>query len=229
MINRFWIFLGETINLYYNCRVQYILKYKMKKYLFIIIVIFTAVNVFSQETVKKNQLGILFSAGDNTLSGEGTELDGGLCYEGTGAYLIGLKYSREITKRIEVESGVNFSQNKIKITPNLMWSIYIPTTYVDLYMFSIPILLKCYFGKVFFVNAGTQVDFETNSNKVKSVDNQSGIGYSIGFGAKFKIINNYFISINPYFKQHARIAFNPETYPQRLAEFGVKLDFNFNF
>ena len=96
-------------------------------------------------------------------------------------------------------------------------------------MFSVPFLFKCYFGKVFFINAGTQIDFETNSNKVKSINNQSGIGYSIGLGTKFKVSNNYFVSINPYFKQHARIAFSHETYSKRLTEFGVQLDFNFNF
>ena len=201
----------------------------MKRYLFIIIVIITTLHVFSQETVKKNQLGILFSAGTNALFGEGTELCGGPCYEGTGAYLIGLKYSRRITKRIEIESGINFSQNKIKILPNLWSSVYIPPIYTDLYLLSVPVLFKYYFGKVFFINAGTQIDFETNSNKNNSINSQSGIGYSFGFGTRLKIVDNYFISINPYFKQHARIAFNHETYPKRLTEFGVKLDFSFYF
>jgi hypothetical protein len=193
----------------------------MKKVGSLFVFLFLTLVVFGQS---KNEVSIVYGIGKYDLGLPG--LAGGAGYEGKGSTILGLKYSRSITRLLAIESGIEYSYHKIQITsaPGLPPNPHAAT----IQMFTIPVYGSILFWKYFFVNAGPLLDFEVNRLKTPETDSQTGLGFGFGVGGKYTK-NNFTISLNPYFETHAIIPFNKERNHLRGGEMGVKIGLGFLF
>ena len=172
----------------------------------------------------KNEVSIVYGIAKYSLGLPG--LVGGAGYEGKGSTILGLKYSRRISSLFAIESGLEYSTNKIDITsaPGLPLN----TQKATIEMLTIPVYGSISFWKYFFVNAGPLIDFEVNRIKTPKTDSQSGLGVGLGVGGKYTM-KNFTVSVNPYKERHAVIPFTKERNHMRGEEIGVKIGLGYLF
>jgi len=181
-----------------------------------------SIGLFAQS---KNEIAINCGFAGNELVVD-NNLIGGPSYEGEGSYLIGLRYARTVYRMIALETGIDYSVNKIKVKPATGIDASAKDTKIK--MLSVPIYGNVSFLKYFFVNAGAIVDFELNRTTLQLTDEQSGVGLGIGIGTKYRI-SGFAISLNPFLEKHAVIPFNKEEHQQRVMEFGVRFRLGYEF
>lgn len=187
----------------------------MKKAYALFVFVFLTLGSMAQP---KNEVSIIYGLGKYSLGLSG--LDGGASYEGKGSTILGVKYSRSIFSSFAIESGIEYSTNKIEITPAPELPPNIQEATIE--MLTIPVYGNISIWKYFFVNAGPLIDFEVNRLKTPKTDSQSGVGFGAGVGGKYSK-RNFTISLNPYFENHALIPFNKERNHLRGWEMGFKI------
>lgn len=173
----------------------------------------------------KNNLSLVYGTASNSIYT--AKQIGGPNYEGKGELLVGLKYSRKLTKSFAIETGINFSVNKIQQTSEFL--PFRPRTVSNgkIDILSVPVYANYTFLKYLFVNAGITTDFEINRNENSIVNNQSGIGTGFGIGGKydFKKIS---VFINPFLHGYATIPFHNQNNGEIL-EAGLRMGIGYNF
>ncbi len=194
----------------------------MKTNIFVFFLIFFIQTIFSQ-----NRISAYYGFSDNALLRK-ADLCGGPSFEGEGGDLYGLNYGKELFKNFSLETGLEYSKNKIEITPNFYPGIDMTPREVDIEILTVPIYANYTFLKYIFVNGGALIDFELNREEYASTDNQSGIGFGIGIGGKYDF-NDLTVFINPFYRSHAIIPFEKENYNQLLNEIGLKFGIGYNF
>ena len=201
----------------------------MKKIYLFSLFLFTC--LFSNITYSQTKNRITVSSGSaaNGLF-KNVRIEGGGNSEGKGATVYGLRYSRMLSNSFSIESGLEYSINRIQTTPAFYPGIDQTPKKSSIQMLSLPVYGNYNFLKYLFVNAGAILDFETinSENRSTSVDKQSGVGYGIGLGGKYTF-KKMTVSVNPFFQSHAAIPFEKNKYPERLKEVGVKLGIGYNF
>jgi len=176
---------------------------KIKQILSILTILFTSLPVFAQSA---HEFRVLYGKSDTKLL-RNQRLDGSANYDAQNFKEFGIRYLKQITEGLYVESGVNYSDMKVKINPAPMGMPMEPS-FEKLEIVSIPVFANYAFGRYFFVNGGPMVDLQVSEN---SIDSQAGIGYSLGLGGKYDL-NKFSLFVNPNFKRHAVISFKKETY-----------------
>ncbi len=194
----------------------------MKTYIFLFFLIFFSQTIFSQ-----NKISVFYGFSDNALLRK-AELIGGPGYAGKGSNLYGFSYEKALFKYFSLETGLEYSKNKIEITPNFYPGIDMTPKNVDIEILTVPIYANYTFLKYIFVNGGALIDFELNREEYASTDNQSGIGFGIGIGGKYDF-NDLTVFVNPFYRSHAIIPFEKENYHQHLNEIGLKFGIGYNF
>jgi len=194
----------------------------LKKIVLITTCILLVLVAFSQT---KNRVSIIFSPASNGLEiPEGW--DGDMGYTGKGAKLYELNYSRQINRFFSLESGLEYSINKIETD-------YFPDGIMhykesNIKMLSVPIYADLTFWKYFFVNAGPTIDFELHRQTSESTYNQSGIGFGLGIGGRYTL-KSFTISLNPFYQRHLILRSKKGAYHENLYESGIKLGLGYNF
>jgi hypothetical protein len=194
----------------------------LKKIVLITTCILLTLVTFSQT---KNRVSISFASANNGLEiPEGWLGDMG--HTGKGGKLYELKYSRQINKFFSIETGLEYSFNKIE-------KDYFPDGIMhykesNIEMLSIPIYGDITFWKYFFVNAGPTIDFELHRQTSESTYNQSGIGFGLGIGGRYTL-KNFTVSLNPFYQKHLILRSKKGAYHENLYESGIKLGLGYNF
>jgi hypothetical protein len=199
------------------------------RFFFIIIIAFLSLKTNAQN----NRISIFYGFARNELF-RSDDLDGSASFNGKGSDIYGITYQRYLSDHFSLETGLEYSKNKIEITP-----AYYPETHmyvgnvqqvrsVNIEMFTIPVYVNYTFLEYFFVNGGALIDFEINRDEYESPDKQSGIGFGAGIGVQYTLQHFKFF-INPMLRFHAVIPFERENYQQHLVETGVKLGIGYNF
>ncbi len=194
----------------------------MKTNIFVFFLIFFSLTIFSQ-----NKISVYYGFSDNALL-RNSDLVGGPGFEGKGGNLYGLGYEKELVKNFSLKTGLEYSKNKIELTPNFYPEIDMTPREVDIEILTIPIYANYTFLKYLFVNGGALIDFELNREEYASTDDQSGIGFGIGIGGKYDF-DNLTVFINPFYRSHAIIPFEKENYNQHLNEIGLIFGIGYNF
>jgi len=194
----------------------------LKKIVLITTCILLTLGAFSQT---KNRLSIFYSPASNGLIIPDGWL-GDMGYSGKGAKLYELRYSRQINRFFSIETGLEYSFNKIE-------KEYFPDGIMhykesNIKMLSIPIYGDITFWKYFFVNAGPTIDFELHRQTSESTYNQSGIGFGLGIGGRYTL-NNFTVSLNPFYQKHLILRSKKGAYHENLYEGGIKLGLGYNF
>lgn len=194
----------------------------LKKIVLITTCFLLTLGTFSQT---KNRVSIFYSPASNGLIiPEGWLGDMG--YTGKGANLYELRYSRQINRFFSIETGLEYSFNKIE-------KDYFPDGIMhykesNIEMLSIPIYGDITFWKYFFVNAGPTIDFELHRQTSESTYNQSGIGFGLGIGGRYTL-KNFTVSLNPFYQKHLILRSKKGAYHENLYEGGIKLGLGYNF
>jgi len=191
---------------------------KIKQLLSILIILFISFPVFSQSA---HEFRVLYGKSDTRIMRK-EELTGSASYKTVRFDEVGIRYLKQITERLYVETGLNYLGMQLKINPAPM-GIPMESRNEDLNIISVPVYANYTLGRYFFVNGGPIVDFQTTEN---SINSQSGIGYSLGLGGKYEL-NKFSLFINPNFKRHAVIPFEKEMYQQKITEIGIQAGLGF--
>ncbi len=201
------------------------------KYLFLsMIALFLNLQIEAQNT---NRINFFYGFAYNELI-RSANLDGAPSYKGKGATIIGVTYQRTIYKSLSLETGLEYSENKIEITPvyypeNHMYpSKNAATQRVSVNMITIPVYANYTFLKYFYANAGVLIDFEINKDDYPKTSEQSGIGFGAGIGGQYTL-QNFTLFVNPMIRFHAVIANEKEKYHQHITESGIKIGIAYNF
>ena len=172
----------------------------------------------------KSQLGITFSTFGrcDVLSFR----KGGAGYTGDKYYSLGVIYLYRLNKTLDIETGIEYSNYKIIITPNLPPQMDNTPHTENFSLIDIPLTLRVNFLKYCFINGG--IGFDIDAGNLRSIDSQTGIGTNLGFGLKYDFKLGLSVFANPYLKVHSLILSSVEN-PQRLIESGFKFGLIYRF
>ncbi len=151
-------------------------------------------------------------------------VDGGSNYNMESYKEYGFKYLYRLSENTRIETGFNYAQGKIKITPEYM-GVPVQSRFEKLKLYSIPIYINYTFWKYLYLNGGAIIDIQSSSN---DIDSQSGIGLSAGFGIKYKL-KNFIVFVNPNIKIHSFQSILQGDNKYRLIESGVQIGLGYQF
>jgi hypothetical protein len=153
-------------------------------------------------------------------------IEGAGSYSSNGSLAFGLNYTREISKWLDFETGIDYSIHHIIYEPPFIGDGYDYTPRKEtLRIFSVPITLRANFLRFFFINGGATLGFDIAGNN--SIDNQTGIGSVLGIGAKYDFRSGLSVYVNPYSKVYPLLPFTLDKY-QRTLENGIRIGIMYN-
>lgn len=169
---------------------------------------------------RKGQIGITFSSFGNNDVIRFQELEGAASYNGDKFYTFGINYLYKLNNTFDVETGIEYSNHKIIIKPNLPPQ-YDKSPYgASFSLINVPVTLRVNFLKYCFVNGGLFLGIDAGSSS--PIDSQTGIGYVIGLGIKYDFNSAFSVFANPYFKEHSLLPFSSGENHQRIMESGFR-------
>ncbi len=188
----------------------------MKSFLLLLSILILNFPAFSQT---RNNLSITYGMNANLVDIHGAIGDFG--YTAEDGKSIGISYIRSFNKVFSIETGLFYSANNIRLS-----TIQVPRGdfFYDgvVKMLSVPLYTRITFLKYLFAQGGFLLDHQTNYAQSGVVNDQSGLGFEMGFGGNCNF-GPVSIFINPYFCRHALNARN------NLIEGGAKLGLGYNF
>ena len=149
---------------------------------------------------------------------------GGASYYGDGFLTVGVSYLHPITKILDLESGLEYSSQKIKIRPEFMPGMSLTDRYGSFSLISLPIGLRLNFLRYFFLSGGFFLASDASTSM--PIDSQSGIGANLGVGFKYSFRGRMSVFVNPYQKMHSIVYLStPSSYHQHVWESGFRFGF----
>lgn len=149
-------------------------------------------------------------------------LDGDASYDLNTGFSIGFQYSRKLTDKLYLQTGINWYNSSVSVTPSFYPDIDMTPKEYDIHLLYIPVFVRVDISKYFFINGGLIGDFDITKNKY--ITNQSGIGVGLGLGTEFSITDKIIIQLNPYLNFHGLILIEKENYPERICDLGIKFN-----
>ena len=198
----------------------------MKTALFWAVLLCFSFSLQTQASARNGSIGITFSGFGENDTFRWESLDGVGSFFGTGYYSLGITYRRALSRRFDIETGIEFSN----LTYYFTHSMAAPKPYsVNLSMFKIPVTVRYSFLRFFFINGGLLLGFDVTDER--HLDNQTGLGATLGVGIKY---NFSFLPIgvfvNPFVRHHSIIPFFSESnYQLHAWENGFRIGVVYNF
>ena len=197
-----------------------------EKRLFLFMAVLITVLLLMPVNAQDLKIGLTVTPlGQNTILEK--SLMGAAGHSGNGFYIVGLTCQLPLTSRFDVETGLEYVNHTIKISPNLLPGMDDTPYKASSKLVSIPVTLKMDFLKYLFVNGGCLLDIDTKPSR--PIHNQTGIGAMLGIGIKYDFKFGGTIFANPYARCHSLVPFFPERYPQRLFDSGVRFGITYDF
>ena len=169
----------------------------MKKIVLLLILLLGVVNLYSQtETDKKQMTGAHFAFG----SGEYFTIGGlgGGSYNTKYYYSVGFKYLRELSKRWDLYSGLEYTYVHMMIIPEFPGAIPFKQ---NLKFVTIPVHFKYNLWKFVYLNGS-----------ISAVSDGYSIGMFLGCGTgfdlKYKFDSGIMLIMNPYVRFNSNIHYN---------------------
>lgn len=180
----------------------------------------------------KRTIGLTCSAfgSNDVINTAGETLPGGASYLGKSYYTLGISYVQPLRSWLDLESGIEYSNQTITVRPMSMPGIaYTPPYDAKISLINIPVTARINFLKYLFVNGGFLLDLDLSNST--PIDNQTGIGAIFGIGARYHLVNGWGAFVNGYYKFHSLIPFSAgrDDYRWRLLEGGVRIGISHKF
>jgi hypothetical protein len=199
------------------------MNYRILKLLIIACLLTVQMSLNAQKELS-NKAGLTFSSfGVNDMFGGINNTD--YSYNGSSFYTVGITYIRGLNKWLEIETGLEYSKQNIRIIPNIYPGLYIfmQTKKTELILLNIPATLRANFLKYFFINGGLLIDLDISNNIF--IENQTGIGGIVGLGVNYDFDFGLSVFLNPYIKAHSWIYIEER---QKILEKGFRLGVTYN-
>ena len=192
-----------------------------------LIISFSALSQDKKENVSFLKVGLSYSSfGQNPIF-YFKSMDGAPSYEGNSFYTMGLVLIKPLSDKLELETGIEYSEHIIKITPNLDPSFPNTPYNKTKTLWSIPIGIRYNLSKYFYLKTGLFMDFD--SQNIYELPNQQGIGANIGLGAKYDFDFGISLFVAPYLKAHSLIPFKKQGSQAHLMETGFNMGLLYAF
>jgi hypothetical protein len=136
---------------------------------------------------------------------------------------IAFEYVRSTTNHISYGYGVSYQFSRVEIVPEPMTEAEPHKESINLISASFKTVFN--FRKGYYLSTDPLIDLQLKSSSQKSIDNQSGLGVSIGFGKRVLVNESFSINIEPRLWVHNVVPFVDTNIPQRLTVFGLKAGF----
>jgi hypothetical protein len=133
---------------------------------------------------------------------------------------IAFEYVRSTTNRISYGFGVSYQFSRVEIVSEPMIEAEPHKESINLLSASFKTVFN--FRKGYYLTTDPIIDVQLNSSSQKSIDNQSGLGVSIGFGKRVLLNERFSINIEPRLWIHNVVPFVDTNIPQRLTVIGLK-------
>ena len=198
----------------------------MKTALFWAVLLCFSLSLQTQASARNSSFGVTFSSFGDNEAFHWRELCGAGSFLGTGYYSLGITYRRALSRRFDIETGIEFSN----LTYYFTHSMAAPKPYsVNLSMFKIPVTVRYNFFGFFFINGGLLLGFDVTDER--RLDNQTGIGAVLGAGVKYNFrLLPIGVFVNPFVRHHSIIPFfNECNYQLRAWENGFRIGVVYNF
>jgi len=175
----------------------------MKKSILLLTLCFTLVQLYAQSD-KKNLVGIHTALGTGFC---GVPSSGAANYDVKYYFSTGLDYSRQLSKRWDFLSGLEYTHSRMVVSPEFSKE---PTSSIEnLTLVTIPVQFKYHFGKVVFLNGGMLLNVINRKKSETWVQSQGGVykpthnagllfGCGFGVGFEHEMSTGIIISLNPY-------------------------------
>lgn len=133
---------------------------------------------------------------------------------------IAFEHVRSTTNRVSYGYGVSYQFSQVELVPGpgIEGESHIET--INLISASFKTVFN--YRKGYYLSTDPLIDLQLNSSSQKSIDNQSGLGVSIGYGKRILINEKFSINIEPRLWVHNVLPFVDTNIPQRLTVFGLK-------
>jgi hypothetical protein len=149
-------------------------------------------------------------------------IDGDASYDLNTGFSIGFHYNRKLTDKLYIETGIDWYNSSVSVTPSFYPNIDMKPKEYDIQLIYIPVFVRVDLSKHFYLNGGLIGDFDITKDNY--ITNQSGIGAGFGLGTGFSITDKIVIVLNPYLNFHGLVLEDKENYPERICDLGVKLN-----
>lgn len=207
-------------------------KFCVMKRAYIFFILLTDILSFSAHAQQGNQIRDMHAIGLSVVP-FGTNsairfatLDGAASYNADKLFTIGFNYSRFLTEKLEIETGLEYSKQSFIVSP-LYPELHFLSLPVKLKLVSLPVSARINFAKYFYGLAGILFDIDVFERQV--ISKQSGIGAQLGFGAKYDFASGVSVFAQPYAKMHALISFQSSKYPERVFDAGLRIGISYQF
>jgi hypothetical protein len=187
----------------------------MKRLIFLVLIVI-GLNSYSQD---KGEIGLSFGMGESNLL-QFVQLEGAGSSTGLEFYSLSLKYLKPINTWLSFQTGLDFGYHnflhKGAVDPNHQFEPVREKAFLT----SIPFVLRATFLKHFFFSSGILLDMDFNN--ADYIDNQTGIGAQVGFGAHYRFKQGFGIYVNPTISLHSMVPFSVSNYHERILESGFR-------
>jgi hypothetical protein len=205
----------------------------MKKTILFIFLVSISALIYSQdhgsneEMMPKNTIGIYSNIGICQPL-RFTTMHDNVTPHGKETYSFGLKYLRSLSNKFGLEMSLCYSKYNIRNHLIIDTPLPINESLAESFRtITIPILLRRYYPKNYFISFGTLIDFGlSRKGNYLITDTQTGFGLIACGGKEFRI-NKYSLDIGPNTEIHSLIPFSSKKNQQRLFVIGLKASLNF--
>lgn len=125
-----------------------------------------------------------------------------------------LIHKYQLSKSLNIISGLQFQQASMQ-SQNGSTTGELQTWNYQVDNVNIPILANFTFLKYLFVEGGPMLNFQINEEDTYGIEDQSGIGFSLGLGAHYDL-GKFNVFIKTHGQMQALIPFSKEKYHNRL-------------
>jgi len=205
----------------------------MKRIIILFILCFCTIHLFAQND-KNNLIETHFSMGASGLGQIG--VIGGGDYHSKSYYTISLDYSRQLSKRWDICSGLEYSYNSMTVTFHDFPEMAPRKAFLQLV--TIPVQFKYHIGKVVYLNGGllfnvlSRLKEETwvpskfqSENTFQSENIGMLLGVGLGIGVKHEFQSGVILSLNPYARLNGFVREGKYVFIQAGASLGVGYQF----
>ncbi|MCF3110084.1 hypothetical protein LL912_14980 [Niabella sp. CC-SYL272] len=136
--------------------------------------------------------------------------------------MAGINYLKPVRKWLDAEVAIQYSRHWLTARSAPMPGQY--SWDVNASLITVPVMMRFNFLRYFYGMGG--LIFNADLSKPE-FDSQTGVGVTIGLGAKYDFRNGVSVFLNPYFNHNGLVTFGSADFSglERLLESGVRLGF----
>lgn len=154
-------------------------------------------------------------------------IDGGPGHNPKFGFSSSIGYSMKPDRKISFGVDLSYQFSQVEITPGVGLVDPPPSYSETLSLLSFGLNTFINFKNDFYLRINPCLDLQTDYSSENYVNNQTGLGFSAGFGKNIKIKEAIFINIEPRIWIHNIITFNDGYYPLRMVTTGLNIGFVF--